>query len=131
MTDRNLAGDLAPEPRGPIRTHAQKPSVGRIVHYRSYGTPGGEYLPECRAAIITEVGAWIAVSGTDPETDEWVDGGQRHRQVVEIFDETACHITVENPGGTFKNVCRFDVPPTNEDGSLTPTPGTWHWPERV
>ena len=24
---------------------AQKPSVGRIVHYRSYGTPGGEFLP--------------------------------------------------------------------------------------
>lgn len=34
-----------------------KPSVGRIVHYQSYGTPGGEYLPEPRAAIITEVSA--------------------------------------------------------------------------
>lgn len=32
-----------------------KPSVGRVVHYRSYGTPGGEYKPECRAAIITYV----------------------------------------------------------------------------
>ncbi len=32
-----------------------KPSIGRIVHYRSYGTPGGEYLPEPRAAIITAV----------------------------------------------------------------------------
>lgn len=31
------------------------PSVGRIVHYQSYGTPGGEYLPEPRAAIITTV----------------------------------------------------------------------------
>ena len=31
-----------------------KPSVGRIVHYVSYGTPGGEYTSECRAAIITE-----------------------------------------------------------------------------
>lgn len=31
------------------------PSIGRIVHYRSYGTPGGEYLPEPRAAIITAV----------------------------------------------------------------------------
>lgn len=30
-----------------------KPTVGRIVHYHSYGTPGGEYLPEPRAAIIT------------------------------------------------------------------------------
>ena len=32
-----------------------KPSVGRIVHYVSLGTPGGEYGQECRAAVITEV----------------------------------------------------------------------------
>lgn len=32
-----------------------KPSIGRIVHYVSYGTPGGEYTPECRAAVVTEV----------------------------------------------------------------------------
>lgn len=32
-----------------------RPSVGRIVHYVSYGTPGGEFGRECRAAIITEV----------------------------------------------------------------------------
>lgn len=31
------------------------PSVGRIVHYVSYGTPGGEYKSEMRAAIITRV----------------------------------------------------------------------------
>lgn len=31
------------------------PSVGRIVHYVSYGTPGGEYTSECRAAVVTEV----------------------------------------------------------------------------
>ncbi|AXQ53024.1 hypothetical protein SEA_RANDO14_3 [Mycobacterium phage Rando14] len=31
------------------------PTVGRIVHYHSYGTPGGEHLPEPRAAIITAV----------------------------------------------------------------------------
>jgi hypothetical protein len=30
------------------------PSVGRVVHYVSYGTPGGEYGKECRAAIVTE-----------------------------------------------------------------------------
>jgi hypothetical protein len=33
----------------------QKPSVGRIVHYQSFGTPNGEYLSEPRAAIITQV----------------------------------------------------------------------------
>jgi hypothetical protein len=31
----------------------QIPSVGRIVHYVSYGTPGGEYTSQCRAAIVT------------------------------------------------------------------------------
>jgi hypothetical protein len=31
------------------------PSVGRTVHYVSYGTPGGEYRSECRAAVVTEV----------------------------------------------------------------------------
>jgi hypothetical protein len=34
----------------------QTPSVSRAVHYVSYGTPGGEYSPEHRAAIITGVG---------------------------------------------------------------------------
>jgi hypothetical protein len=32
-----------------------QPTVGRIVHYQGYGTPGGEYKPEPRAAIITSV----------------------------------------------------------------------------
>lgn len=31
-----------------------RPSVSRIVHYTSYGTPGGEYPSVCRAAIVTE-----------------------------------------------------------------------------
>lgn len=33
----------------------RQPSVGRIVHYRSYGTPGGEYGAECRAAVVTDL----------------------------------------------------------------------------
>ncbi len=37
------------------------PSVGRIVHYVSYGTPKGEYTSECRAAIITEVSGFDTV----------------------------------------------------------------------
>ncbi len=36
-------------------TGEQKPSIGRIVHYQAYGTPNGEFKPEPRAAIITEV----------------------------------------------------------------------------
>jgi hypothetical protein len=31
------------------------PSIGRVVHYVSYGTPGGEYGRECRAATVTAV----------------------------------------------------------------------------
>lgn len=32
-----------------------RPSVGRIVHYQAYGTPGGEFPSVPRAAIIAEV----------------------------------------------------------------------------
>jgi hypothetical protein len=39
-----------------------EPSVGRIVHYVSYGTPGGEYGKECRAAIVTAVSTSEEVS---------------------------------------------------------------------
>ena len=31
------------------------PSVGRVVHYFSYGTPNGEYKSEARAAIVTAI----------------------------------------------------------------------------
>jgi hypothetical protein len=46
---------------------SQTPSIGRIVHYHSYGTPGGEYLPEPRAAIVTalppeDIGMWTGIS---------------------------------------------------------------------
>jgi hypothetical protein len=33
-----------------------KPTVGRIVHYQAYGTPGGEYPSVPRAAVVTQVG---------------------------------------------------------------------------
>lgn len=33
----------------------QQPSIGRVVHYHAYGTPGGEYKSEPKAAIITQV----------------------------------------------------------------------------
>lgn len=35
----------------------QKPSVGRMVHYQAYGTPGGEYPSVPRAAVVSEVEA--------------------------------------------------------------------------
>jgi hypothetical protein len=61
------AGGSIPQP-GQVRTmnpglagtpyghKKQMPSVGRIVYYTAYGTPGGEFKPgETRAAIITVV----------------------------------------------------------------------------
>ena len=32
-----------------------KPTVGRIVHYVSYGSPKGEYVSKCVAAVVTQV----------------------------------------------------------------------------
>ncbi|MFP7287998.1 hypothetical protein SFC15_17425 [Shouchella clausii] len=51
------------------------PTVGRVVYYKSYGTPNGEYKPENRAAIITGV-----------------------------VDEETVHLCVLNPTGMFFNL---------------------------
>jgi hypothetical protein len=72
----------------------QKPSVGHIAHYRSYGTPGGEFPQTCRAAIITIVYAidtvGLAVLNPtglffheeceyhDPDTEGYPAGGTWH-----------------------------------------------------
>ena len=34
---------------------SQTPTVGRIVHYQSFGTPKGEYKSKPIAAVITQV----------------------------------------------------------------------------
>lgn len=85
----------APQPR---------PTVGRIVHYVSHGTPvradGSQvYSSECRAAIITEV------------SDETGFG-----RVVGLC--------VLNPTGQFFNRGVEQDEPHHAGG-------TWHWPEQV
>lgn len=98
------------------------PSVGRIVHYRSYGTPGGEYGQECRAATVAAVGAWMMVPLS--ASDEVVhDDGRRFRTVEQEWHAEACALVVQNPTGQFFNTSRHD-----EDSKAG---GTWHWPERV
>ena len=42
-----------------------KTSIGRVVHYQAYGTPGGDhakYKPEPRAAVVTAVHSDTMVS---------------------------------------------------------------------
>ncbi len=88
-----------------------QPSVGRIVHYVSYGTPGGEYTSQCRAAIVTDL-------ANDEEPG------------VEVVGRAGL-----NPPGMFFNRAASD------EGGTSDTPGapaarsyrggTWHWPERV
>ncbi|BBB01085.1 hypothetical protein RVR_8337 [Actinacidiphila reveromycinica] len=78
------------------------PSVGRVVHYVSYGTPGGEYTSQCRAAIVTDA----EPLGADAEPDQ-------------VF----ASLCVLNPTGMFFNTHVLQ----DEDGHVG---GTWHWPER-
>jgi hypothetical protein len=81
-----------------------KPTVGRIVHYVSHGSPvrgdGSQaYESECRAAVVTEV----------PE---------------DVGNPQTIGLCVLNPTGMFFN--RSVV--HDEDGE---SGGTWHWPERA
>lgn len=102
----------------------QTPTVGQMVHYVSYGTPGGEYPSVCRAAVVTEV--------TSP---------------------TEVGLCVLNPEGQFFNRgVRFDAGQGTPGSPDCPNPeihgnpmrycscgwiepnlrgGTWHWPERA
>lgn len=78
-----------------------KPSVARVVHYTSHGTPpqadGTQaYTSEPRAAIVTAV-------TSDTEVD----------------------LCVLNPTGLFFNQA------VQYDGDDNPQGGTWHWPPRV
>lgn len=79
------------------------PTVGRVVHYVSHGTPvrpdgTQEFTSQPRAAIITSA--------------------------VESDGAYIVSLAVLNPTGMFFNE---DVP-YDESGTVG---GTWHWPERV
>lgn len=112
-----------------------KPSIGRIVHYVSYGTPGGEFPSVCRAAVVTEVELGVPTSL----------GGERVGLAVlnptgmffHSLDAGGCryHDGTEQPGSP-------DCPTREQHGNpmrycpcgwqeATLVGGTWHWPERV
>jgi hypothetical protein len=88
-----------------------KPSVGRIVHYVSYGTPGGEYKSECRAAVVTEV-------QDDPQASVGLcvlnPTGQFFNRAVPYHDGDTGH---DHAG--------------DEIAAKSYRGGSWHWPERV
>lgn len=81
------------------------PTVGRVVHYISHGTPvradGTQaFTPEHRAAIVTEV-----------------DAGDPRRVGLAVL----------NPGGLFFHPLAAGGSEQDESASVG---GSWHWPER-
>lgn len=91
------------------------PSVGRVVHYVSYGTPIGPdgqqmYQSRCRAAVIAEV--------YPPRPPVLLSGGE-----MSEGEPQECALVVLNPTGVFFNDCEQDE---NDKA-----PGTWHWPEYI
>lgn len=58
------------------------PTVGRIVYYKSYGTPGGEFPSVDRAAIVTNV----------------------HPNLTEMDPAVYLDLCVLNPTGMFFNL---------------------------
>ena len=84
----------------------QTPSVGRIVHYVSHGTPIREdgtqaFTAKCRAAIVSEV-----------------DEAEAFRVGLVVLNPTGHFFHALDSGG-----CMADF--TENQG------GTWHWPARV
>lgn len=90
------------------------PTVVDRVHYVSYGTPAGEYVSTCRAAIVTVV-----------EHDSTSQGARR----------PTVGLCVLNPTGMFFNAAvpyHAGVGHDDTDAAaadLSYPGGTWHWPE--
>jgi hypothetical protein len=61
----------------------QRPSIGRIVHYQKYGTPGGEHKSEPSPAVITQV----------------------------LGDDGTCQLFVMNPNGVYFNKTPYSSEP--------------------
>jgi len=107
-----------------------KAAVGKVVHYTSYGAPGGGYTRQCRAATITEVGGWRTVGTSTVNTGEQ---DQRRRTLVQEWDPDMMGLVVHNPTGTFNNTMVPYHPgemgtedPQMCDGLEHPG-GSWHW----
>jgi hypothetical protein len=92
------------------------PSVGRIVHYVSHGTPvrpdGTQaFVATCRAALVTEVNA-----------------EEPHQVGLSVHNPTGLFFQPLAEGGCFlhdPDGAPCSLPPALRRG------GTWHWPERT
>ncbi len=84
------------------------PRIGDIVHYRSYGTPGGEFQPLCRAAVVTAV---------------------RDHEPVPEHGMAYADLAVLNPTGMFFNQNVAYDHTGAEIPERSYADGTWHWPE--
>ena len=102
----------------------QKPSVGRIVHYVSHGTPGGEYKSECRAAIITETDTsdTVGLAVLNP-TGAFFNRTVPYHDGDETTGNPDCPDAAAH-GNPFR-YCGCGWAEAAHRG------GTWHWPERV
>jgi hypothetical protein len=102
-----------------------RPKLADLVHYTSFGTPGGEYSSQCRAAIVAEVGQWITVEEQEASSYS-ASEGRPIRTLTQWYYDDAVALVVLNPAGLFFSGagtvgCKHDE--ANHAG------GTWHWPE--
>lgn len=110
----------------------QQPSIGRVVHYVSHGTPvradGSQaFTAQCRAAIITEVGengviGLAAINPTGFFFHSIADGGSAYHDGAETPGDPDCPNTAFH--GTHR-YCSCGWIEAQYKG------GTYHWPERV
>lgn len=114
--------------------------VGDPVHYVARGSADGRFPPVCRAAIVTEVGAWETFASDVPPNPHPEDGDVR--TLPQRYSSDTVGLAVLNPSGLFLHPSEMDGVPHDhahdEDDDLAGPlcdggwhrPGTWHHPPR-
>jgi len=127
---------LVPQPKE--WPHMQRPTIGRIVIYRSrtgdYDVPA---VVNCTQETLSPKGVEAGhvpdlTSDTHVHLTVLTPGQQGLREQAEDFKVESPHGRSENQGGCYQE---WDIPldlPTPAQGEeWDPQPGTWRWPERV